>query len=172
MGKPVGVRVPGDSIPFPRQHSAPWDFLRENRKTVYVWSVAGFGRRRAGGKARLQERVSPQPRRKGRWRGPPRLTRSSPPLQHHRNTQREFGFAPSSLFSFFRPVWLKCGSGGIPLVMLERFTGCRSRTSSLFVCLTKLPRNRSPSYVHAINQYFGINRLSDWRCAMSISISC
>src|SRR4030067_618192 len=53
----------GASIPFPRQHSAPWDFLRENRKTVYVWSVAGFGRRRAGGKARLQERVSPQPRR-------------------------------------------------------------------------------------------------------------
>ena len=94
------------------------------------------------------------------------------PLRHHRNNEREFGFAPSSLFSFFRPVWLKCGSGGIPLVMLGRFTGCRSRTSSLFVRLTKLPRNRSPSYVHAINRYFGINRLSDWRCAMSISIRC
>jgi hypothetical protein len=32
------------------------------------------------------------------------------PLRHHRNTQREFGFAPSSLFSFFQPEWLICGS--------------------------------------------------------------
>src|SRR4030065_504984 len=32
------------------------------------------------------------------------------PLRHHRNTQREFGFAPSSLFSLKRPDWLISGS--------------------------------------------------------------
>src|SRR4030042_4132041 len=37
------------------------------------------GRRRGGGKARLQERVSPKPRRKGRWRGPPRARGARPP---------------------------------------------------------------------------------------------
>src|SRR3990172_10494989 len=32
------------------------------------------------------------------------------PLRHHRNTQREFGLAPSSLFSKKRLDWLKSGS--------------------------------------------------------------
>ena len=32
------------------------------------------------------------------------------PLRHHLNNEREFGFAPSSLFSVFRPEWLICGS--------------------------------------------------------------
>jgi hypothetical protein len=32
------------------------------------------------------------------------------PLRHHCKTQREFGSAPSSLFSFFVLDWLKSGS--------------------------------------------------------------
>src|SRR4030065_1408481 len=34
------------------------------------------------------------------------------PLRHHSNNKREFGFAPGSLFSYFRPEWLISGSRG------------------------------------------------------------
>ena len=67
------------------------------------------GRRRAGGKARLQERVSPKPRRKGRWREPPRLIAGESPLRH----QSKFAGAQRTWAPFpFRLVLLGGSSPG------------------------------------------------------------
>ena len=51
-------------------------------------------------------------------------------LRHHRNAQREFGRAPSSLFSYFGPMWLIWDSQGDCSGYLRVIVGCRSTPSS------------------------------------------
>src|SRR4030042_5609296 len=67
VGKPLGVRVP----PSEPENNRGARVTPELPFFIFWCSAGtrtGFGRRRAGGKARLQERVSPKPRRKGRSR--------------------------------------------------------------------------------------------------------
>src|SRR4030066_2325575 len=83
VGKPLGVRVP----PGTR---------------------TGFGRRRAGGKARLQERVSPKPRRKGRSRdrgGSGGRVPPSAPSPYSKGIRTDTGLP----FFVLLAVWLEYG---------------------------------------------------------------